>query len=80
MSRITRWSRTALLASLLGASLLGASANAYAFDCREHVRRAEIRLHEAVRRHGVNSRQAYERRRELERARAGCRLDHGYWR
>jgi len=77
MGRIMRWSRTALFAALLGASVLGTSANAYAYDgCGERVRHAEIRLHEAIRRHGVNSRQAHERRRELERTRASCRLDH----
>ncbi len=80
MGRIMTWSRTAVFAALLGASLLGTSTNAFAYDgCRERVHHAEIRLQQAIRRHGVNSRQAYERRRQLERARASCRLDHrGY--
>ena len=80
MGRMKTLSRTALFAAILGASLLGTSANAYAYDgCRERVRHAEIRLQEAIRRHGMNSRRAYERRRELERARASCRLDNrGY--
>ena len=56
MGRIMRWSRTALFAALLGASVLGTSANAYAYDgCGERVRHAEIRLHEAIRRHGVKA-------------------------
>ena len=82
MGRIMKLSRTALFAALLGASLLGTTTNAYAYDgCRERVHRAEIRLQEAIRRHGINSRQAYERRRELARARGSCRLDRqGYWR
>ena len=81
MGRIMRWSRTAMFAALLGASLLGTTASAQVYGgCRERVRRAEIRLQEAIRRHGPNSRAAYERRRELARARASCRLGPGYWR
>ena len=80
MGRIRTLSRTALTAALLGATLLGASSNAFAYDgCRERVRHAEFRLQEAIRRHGMNSRQAYERRRELARARASCRLGPGYY-
>jgi hypothetical protein len=81
MGRIMSWSRTGLFAALLGASLLGTTANAQVYGgCGERVRRAEIRLQEAIRRHGPNSRAAYERRRELARARASCRLGPGYWR
>jgi hypothetical protein len=81
MGRIMRWSRTGLFAALLGALLLGTTANAQVYGgCRERVRRAEIRLQEAIRRHGPNSRAAYERRRELARARANCHLGPGYWR
>jgi len=80
MGRIMTLSRTALFAALLGASVLGTSANAFAYDgCRERVHHAEVRLQEAIRRHGPNSRQAHERHRELARARESCRLDHrGY--
>ena len=80
MGRIMSFSRIALLATLLGASLLGTNASAQMYGgCGEHVRRAEIRLQQAINRHGMHSRQARERRRELERARASCRLDHrGY--
>jgi hypothetical protein len=82
MGRIMSWSRKAVFATLLGASLLGTSASAQAYSgCHERIRRAEIRLHQAINRHGWNSRQAQARRRDLERARASCRLDrHGYWR
>jgi len=80
MGRIKTLSRAALFAALLGTSVLGTSANAFAYDgCRERVRHAEFRLQEAIRRHGMNSRAAYERRRELARARASCRLGPGYW-
>ena len=81
MGRIMRWSRTALVAALLGGALLGTSTTAFAYaGCPGRVRRAEIRLQEAIRRHGPNSRAAYERRRELARARASCGMGPGYWR
>jgi len=80
MGRILSWSRIAVFTALLGGSLLGTGAQAQTYGgCRERIRRAEIRLHEAVNRHGWNSRQARTRQRELERARASCRLDRGYY-
>jgi len=82
MGRILSWSRTAVFATLLGASLLGTSANAQVYGgCRQRIRRAEIRLQQAINRHGWNSRQARQRRRDLARERQRCRLDRrGYWR
>jgi len=81
MGRIMRWSRTLLVAALLGVAVVGTSTSAFAYaGCPERVHRAEIRLQGAIRRHGMNSRQAYERRRELARARASCGLGPGYWR
>lgn len=83
MGRILSLSRIALFATLVGASLLGTSAQAQMYGgCRERVRRAEFRLQEAVNRHGMYSRQARARRRDLERERANCRLDGRgyYWR
>jgi hypothetical protein len=78
MGRIMSFSRIAVFATLLGASLLGTSADAQVYGgCRERVRRAEIRLQQAINRHGVHSRQARERRRELERARESCGLYRG---
>ena len=77
-----------LLAFTLGAGLLlGSAAPAMADHrgngCVHRIRQAEINLDKAVRRHGARSRQAHERRRQLERARASCggRYDgfHGRW-
>jgi hypothetical protein len=83
MGRMLSVSRIALFATLLGASLVGTSAQAQMYGgCRERVRRAEIRLNEAINRHGMYSRQARSRRRDLDRERANCRL-YGrgyYWR
>lgn len=83
MGRILSLSRTTVFAALLGASLLGTSAQAESYGgCRERIRRAEVRLHEAVNRYGWNSHQARARQRELDRTRANCRLDGRgyYWR
>ncbi len=84
MGRILSLSRTAVFATLLGASLLGTTANAQVYGgCHERIRRAEVRLQQAIHRHGMNSRQARARRRELERERSNCRLDrrgYGYGR
>jgi len=78
MSRMLSVSRIAVFATLLGASLLGTSAQAQMYGgCRERVRRAEIRLQEAINRHGAYSRQARARRHDLERERASCRM--GYY-
>ena len=79
MSRIMSFSPIAVFGTLLGASLLGTSANAQVYGgCREHVHRAEFRLQQAINRHGMYSRQAQARRRDLARARASCRLGYGY--
>jgi hypothetical protein len=40
--------------------------------CMRRIQRAQMQLQQAVQRHGVNSRQAEKKRRELERAREGC--------
>lgn len=65
-----------LLAMTLGTlMLLGTAAPAMAArhdGCARRIQRAELNLDRAIRRHGVRSRQAQNRRRELERARASC--------
>jgi hypothetical protein len=82
MGRILFLSRGTLFAVLLAASLLGTTAQAQTYGgCRERIRRAEIRLQQAINRHGPNSHQARTRQRELQRERASCRMDrYGYWR
>ena len=40
--------------------------------CRQRIEKAEQRLHQAERRHGPGSRQAQQRRHELEEARERC--------
>jgi hypothetical protein len=66
-------------AAALGLAMLaGAAVPAYASSyrsCERRVRRAEARLNDAIRHHGFRSRQAQERRYELQRERAGCRYD-----
>ena len=43
-------------------------------DCAKRVRHAEKNLRDAERKHGVHSRQAEIRRREVENARTKCRM------
>jgi hypothetical protein len=64
-----------LLAIALGAGLLlGSAAPVMAAprNCANRIRKAEVNLDKAIRRHGVRSRQAQERRYQLDRARANC--------
>ena len=77
-----------LLALAFGAMLLAGSASPALAEsrrgCERRIHNAEVNLHKAIHRHGEHSRQAQERRRELERARASCgayRYDgfHGRW-
>lgn len=77
--------KSTLVAAVLGAFfLIGGAMPLQAGNpqCEQRVRRAEANLHEAIRRHGERSRQAEQRRRELEQVRANCRMDehrdHGW--
>ncbi len=47
--------------------------------CAQHIRQAEANLQKAIRRHGEHSKQANQRRRQLEKVRERCggRLDRG---
>ena len=73
MSKIIRRTGTAgaLAVFLLIASLAPLQAVA-APHCRQRIERAEDNLRRAIRKHGERSRQAEQRRRELENARARC--------
>jgi len=64
-----------LIAALGAAMLLASAAPAVAAPrrgCARRIHQAERNLDQAVRRHGPHSRQAQERRRQLEHARANC--------
>ena len=63
----------ALLAVLLAFGAPRARAN----DCQERIRHADHALHEAAAKHGWDSPQAADRRRELNEARAYC-WEHGH--
>lgn len=65
------------MAVLIGAFLLlGSAAPVLARDrddrCEHRIRKAELNLQKAIRKHGDHSRQAEARRRELEQARERC--------
>lgn len=67
-----------LLCAMLGASLLAAVATPARADrddaCRRQVRKAEENLEKAVRKHGEHSRQAEQRRHQLEETRERCHM------
>jgi hypothetical protein len=72
-----------LLCAMLGASLLAGVATPAHADrddrCRRDVRKAEENLERAVRKHGERSRQAEQRRRQLEEVRERCHMrDHDH--
>lgn len=71
--KINRW-KNILLVPALGAMLLagGAAGTWSCNDCDQRIHRAEENLRKAVERHGEHSRQAEERRHELEEARRRC--------
>ena len=59
--------------ALAGFLLIGSvtPASAYA-NCEQRIRKAELKLEKAIRRHGVHSIQAERQREQLERARERC--------
>ena len=61
----------------LGVSLAGTVPRARADDCQERIERADHRLHDAVRHHGWESKQAEHARHELREARQYC-WEHGH--
>jgi len=72
---------TPVLAIILAAFFLfGSALPARALDrddkCERRVHRAEENLERAIRRHGEHSRQAEQRRHQLEEARERCHRDH----
>ena len=65
-------------AALIVFTFLGSALPASAFDhrdrqCEQRIRRAEDNLRRAERRHGDHSRQAQQKRRELQEVRERCR-------
>ena len=76
--------KTTLTSLLLGSCLFGGVVSLQAdhrSDCEKHIQKAEDNLYKEIRKHGEYSRQAENRRRELEQARYGCRdvARHSYY-
>src|SRR5271168_934298 len=77
---VTRFVRATVAAATLSGFLLFAGTPALRADddaCRGRIIRADHRLHEAAERHGWDSPQAAERRRDLAAAREYC-FAHGH--
>jgi hypothetical protein len=72
--------KTALILLLLSGCLFGGVVSLQAdqrSDCDKRIRKAEGNLHKEIRKHGEHSRQAENRRRDLDQARDRCRgFDH----
>jgi hypothetical protein len=73
--------RHGILAAVLAAFfLLAGAAPTQALDrddkCERRVQKAEANLQRAIRRHGEHSRQAEQKRRQLEETRERCHHDH----
>jgi hypothetical protein len=75
--------KSGMLAVILAAFFLfGSAVPSMAIDrnskCERRIQQAEINLQKAIRRHGDRSRQAEQKRRELQEARERCRHDDRY--
>jgi hypothetical protein len=80
-----KFKKTGVLAALLsGFLLLGSAVPMHAFDkddrkCERQIHNAEEALEKAVRRHGEHSRQAEQKRHQLEETRERCKHhDHDH--
>jgi len=70
---MARFPRIFCVAVLTAVALVGSSLPARGDEkCERKIREAEAKLHEAVERHGENSKQARKRRDQLEDARRRC--------
>lgn len=85
---MTRRTNARKFVELLGAAVVvallfavpSASARDFRADCRQRIEKAEFKLDKAIRQHGINSRQAENRRRELRGERERCwNRDHSWW-
>ena len=85
---MTRRQNARRFVEMLGAAIVvtllfavpGASARDYRADCRARVEKAEFKLDQSIRRHGLYSRQAQKRRRQLRAERERCwNREHAWW-
>jgi hypothetical protein len=77
--------KSAVLAAALGGVLLFAGAPATRAQdhgrdekCEQRIHKAEAKLQKEIARHGEQSRQAEQRRQELEQVRQSCHRDHDH--
>jgi hypothetical protein len=75
-----------LIAALVIFSFLGGAVPTQALDrdhdndrkCEQRIHNAESKLQQAIRKHGERSRQAEQKRHQLEEARERCHRDHDH--
>ena len=79
----TRFGKALLVAAVLSVLLLFAAVpRSLAHDraeCQQRIERSEARLNDAIRKHGGNSEQANDRRRDLNAERERCWNQHNAW-
>jgi len=83
LQRLKGLAVTAVVTMALGTATLVTVPQSYADDhakCQRQIERAESRLDQAIRKHGERSRQADQRRRDLNAERERCwNQYHGWW-
>jgi phosphoenolpyruvate-protein kinase (PTS system EI component) len=74
---------SAVMTTALGAAMLVTVPQSYADDhakCQRQIEKEEAKLDQAIRKHGGHSRQAEQRRRDLNAERERCwNAYHGWW-
>src|SRR5256885_14181483 len=80
-SRTNRLGKTLLASSALAGFLLFTAPRVPADqqECQERIAKADHKLHQAIQRHGYNSRQANHERSELREARERCWTTYHRW-
>jgi hypothetical protein len=84
LERVKRLVLSALMTTALGAATLVTVPKAYAEPdhgkCQRDIERKEVKLDQAIRKHGERSHQADQRRRDLNAERERCwNSYHGWW-
>ena len=84
LESVKRLVLSALMTTALGAATLATAPRAYAEPdhgkCQRDIERKEVKLDQAIRKHGERSHQADQRRRDLNAERERCwNSYHGWW-
>ena len=71
--KVNRWKSILLVPALRASLLAGSAAGTWSCEnCDQRIHKAEENLRKAVERHGAHSREAEQRRHELEETKRSC--------